>query len=80
MRRSFYATPKSRRWLSYLPPREELIARMALREDVHGAGASRAWEARIADLQADLVKSAADWAELLPAVERARREITKGKT
>jgi hypothetical protein len=39
--------------------------------------ASRAWEARIAALQADLIKSEADWAELLPAVERAKAEIGK---
>ncbi len=48
---------------------------MALRDDVREPGASRAWEARIAELQADLIKTADDWAELLPAVERAKREI-----
>jgi hypothetical protein len=58
-----------------LPPRDELIARMALRADVREPGASRAWDARIADLQADLIKSEADWAELLPAVARAKREV-----
>lgn len=39
--------------------------------------ASREWEARIAELQADIVKSADDWAELLPAVEPANDEIGK---
>ncbi len=78
MRRTLYATQKFRRWLRSLSPRQELVARMALREDVRDPGASREWEARIADLQADLIKSADDWAELLPTVERAKREIQKG--
>jgi hypothetical protein len=56
---------------------EELIARMALREDVRDPGASREWEARINQLQADLIKTADDWAELLPAVEPAKVEIGK---
>ncbi len=74
-RRTFYTAPKFRRWFKSLEPREELIARMALRDDVRDPAASREWEARIADLQADLIKSADDWAELLPAVQRAKREI-----
>ena len=62
--RSFYASPKFRRWLRSLAPREELIARMAL-QDVRDLGAIREWEVRIAEFQADLIKSADDWAELL---------------
>ncbi len=50
---------------------------MALRDDVHDPGASRKWEARIAYLRADLIKTVDDWAELLPAMERAKREIEK---
>jgi hypothetical protein len=50
---------------------------MALRGDVREPGASRAWEARIAELQADLIKSQDDWAELLPAVKQAKAEIGK---
>jgi hypothetical protein len=47
---------------------------MALRDDIRDPGASRAWEeVRIAELQADLIKSADDWTELLLAVERAKR-------
>ncbi len=73
---NFYASPKFRRWLRSFEPREELVVRMALRDDVREPGASRAWAARIAALQADLIRTADDWAELLPAVERAKREIT----
>ena len=73
--RHFYSSPKFRRWLRSMSPREELIARMALRNDVRDAGASREWEVRIAELQADLIKTEDDWAELLPAVQRAKREI-----
>lgn len=66
-----------RRWLRSLAPREELIARMALRDAIREPSASRAWEVRIADLQADLIKTSDDWAELLAAVERAKTEIEK---
>jgi hypothetical protein len=41
--------PKFQRWLRHLPPREELIARMALRDDLRDPSASCVWEARIAD-------------------------------
>jgi hypothetical protein len=52
---------------------------MALRDAVREAGASREWEARIAELQMDLIKTPDDWAELRPAVERAKAEIAKPK-
>ncbi len=52
-----------------------LIARMALRDDIRDAGTSREWEPRIVDLQADLIRSETDWADLLPAVERAQGEM-----
>lgn len=77
--RHFYTSPKFRRWLKGLEPREELIARMALRDAVREPGASREWEARIAELQMDLIKTPDDWAELLPAVARAKAEIGKPK-
>jgi hypothetical protein len=48
-----------------------------LHDDVREPGASRAWEARIAELQADLLKTPDDWADLLPAVARATREIKR---
>jgi hypothetical protein len=72
---SFYSSPKFRRWLSSLPPREELIARIALREDIREPGVSLAWEARIVELHADLIKTAEDWADLLLAVAQAKQEI-----
>lgn len=50
---------------------------MALRDAIREPSASRAWEVRIADLQADLIKTSDDWAELLAAVERAKTEIEK---
>lgn len=75
MRRTLYTTPKFRRWLLSLSPREELIARMALRDDIRDPGTSREWDARIADLQADIIHTAEDWAELLSAVQRAKAEI-----
>jgi hypothetical protein len=75
MRRSFHASPKFRRWLRSLPPREELIARMALRDEIRDPGASREWNARIEQLQHELIKTEADWADLLPAVRWAKREI-----
>ena len=78
-RSTFYTSPKFRRWLRSLTPREELIARMALRDAVREAGASREWEARIAELQMDLIKTPDDWAELLPAVQREKAEIGKGQ-
>ncbi len=53
---------------------------MALRDDVRDPGPSRGWEARIAVLKADLIKSADHSAELLSAVECAKREIQKGAT
>jgi hypothetical protein len=73
--RAFYSSPKFRRWLRSLEPREELIARMALRDEIRDPGPSREWNARIDQLQHDLIKTEADWAELLPAVQRAKREI-----
>jgi hypothetical protein len=72
---SSYSSPKFRRWLRSLEPREELIARMALRDEIRDPGASREWNARIDQLQHDLIKTEADWAELLPTVQRANREI-----
>jgi hypothetical protein len=77
-RSALYASPKSRRWLRTLSPRGELIARMALRDDVREPGASRAWEARIS-AQADLIRTEEDWVALLPcgapsqAGDRGRR-------
>lgn len=59
--------------------REELIARMALRDDVGDPGAAREAEARIDQLLADPIKNEADRAELLPAVERAKRESGRKK-
>ncbi len=73
--RSFYASPKFRRWLKSLSAREELIARMALRDAIRDPGTSREWEARIAELQMNLIKKPDDWVELLSAVEQAKREI-----
>jgi hypothetical protein len=58
-----------------LSPREELIARMALCDDVRDPGASREWNACIDEWQHDLIETANYWAELLPAVQRAKREI-----
>jgi hypothetical protein len=75
MRRTLYSAPKFRRWLRSLPPRDELVARMALRDDIRDAGAAREWNARIDQLQRDIIRSEADWADLLPAVQRAKREI-----
>jgi hypothetical protein len=48
---------------------------MALRDDVRDPGASREWEASIAELQADMVETADDWRSCFPAVERAKRAI-----
>lgn len=42
-----------------------------------GPGAAREWEARIDQLQSDLIKTVMELADLLPAVERAKREIAK---
>jgi hypothetical protein len=70
-----YSCPKFRRRLRHLSRREELITRMALRDDVRDPGASREWEASIAELQADMVETADDWRSCFPAVERAKRAI-----
>jgi hypothetical protein len=76
--RAFHYSPKFRRWLRSLAPREELIARMALRDAIREPGASGEWNARIDQLQHELIKTAEDWADLLPAVQRAKREIARG--
>jgi hypothetical protein len=78
--RSFYTSQKFRSWLRTLSPRDELIARMALRDAIRDPGAGRKWEARIAALQADLIKSEADWADLVPAVQQAKQEITGNRS
>jgi hypothetical protein len=64
--RAFHYSPKFRRWLRSLDPREELIARMALRDDIREPSANREWNARIDQLQREIIKTEADWAELLP--------------
>ncbi len=51
---------------------------MALDEQIREPGINREWEKRIAELQLKLIKSPDDWAELLPAVQRAKAEIGKG--
>jgi hypothetical protein len=74
--RPFHYSPKFRRWLCARTPRDELIARMALSDDIRDPFVSRAWEARIAELQADLIKTADDWVQLLLAVRGAKQTIT----
>lgn len=76
--RPFYVSPKFTRWLASLKPYDELVVRMALDEQIREPGINREWEKRIAELQLKLIKSPDDWAELLPAVQRAKAEIGKG--
>lgn len=49
--RAFYSSPKFRRWLQGLSPRDELTARMALQDQIKLEGASLKWDARITQLQ-----------------------------
>ncbi len=74
-KQAFHYSAKFRRWLAGLSPRDELIARMAVRDDIRDQAAAKKWEARIAELQGQIIKTEADWASLLPAVQRAKREI-----
>jgi hypothetical protein len=50
---------------------------MAVRDQVKEPAASRRWEKRIAERQADLIHTADDWASLLPAVQRSKKEIAR---
>ncbi len=75
--RPFHSDPKFMRWLKSLSPRDELIARMALRDDIRDPAAAKKWEARAAELQLKVVKTEDDWVDLIPAVQRAKREIAR---
>jgi hypothetical protein len=61
-------------WLASLSPRDELVARMAMRDDIRDAGASRKWETRIAELESDLIHTTDDIIRLL-ARRRDRRRL-----
>jgi hypothetical protein len=75
--RPFHSDPKFMRWLKSLSPRDELIARIALRDDIRDPVAAKKWEARAVELQLKVVMTEDDWADLLPAVQRAKREIAR---
>jgi hypothetical protein len=49
-----------------------------LRDDIRQPGTSREWNARIDQLKHDLIKTEADWAEILP-IQRAKAEISEGR-
>ncbi len=75
----FYSDSKFQRWLKRLKPRDELVARMALRHDIRDPGVSLKWEARIKTLERELVKTEDDWINLLRNVGRARENIALAK-
>jgi hypothetical protein len=59
-------------WLASLSPRDELVARMAMRDDIGDSGASRKWETRIAELEWDLIHTTDDIIRLLADIGRTR--------
>ncbi len=73
--RPFYSHTKFTRWLKRLKPRDELVTRMALRDDIRDPGVSLKWEGRIKALERELIRNEDDMAELLRAVARARKEV-----
>ena len=58
-------------------PRDQLIARMALRDEINDPGDAKKWDARIAELLLTLIRTEDDWVDLLPAVQRAKAEIER---
>jgi hypothetical protein len=59
-------------WLASLSPRDELVARMAMRDDIRDSGASRKWKARISEPEWDLVHTTDDIVNLLADIGRTR--------
>jgi hypothetical protein len=68
----FYRNRKFLFWLANLSPRDELVTRMALRDDVRDSDASRKWEARIAELEWELIHTTDDIVCLLADIDRVR--------
>jgi hypothetical protein len=67
----FYRDRKFMFWLASLSPWDEL-ARMAMRDDIGDLGASRKWEARISELEWDLIHTTDDIVGLLADIGRTR--------
>jgi len=74
---NFYNNPHFVRWLARQKPRNELIVRIALRRNIVDPAASHAWNARIGELEADLIRSVDNMAELLIDVGRVRDKIER---
>jgi hypothetical protein len=53
------------------------MLRMALRDDIRDPGASRKWEARIAELEGDVIHTTEEIIALLADIHRAKGEIAK---
>jgi hypothetical protein len=73
----FYSDPKFLQWLKRLKPRDELVARLALRHDIRDPGVSLKWEGRIKKLERELIKKEDDVADLLRAVARHGRRLSR---
>ncbi len=73
----FYTDPKFMKWLASLAPRNELVVRMALKDEIRNPAASKRWNERMLELQHELIETVDDMAELLRDVERAAEEIKR---
>lgn len=76
----FYSDPKFITWLTSLKPRNELIARIALKEDVRDPEIEREWDIRVDALIDSLKPDAVELAEILGAAQRAQLGLERAKT
>lgn len=74
---AFHDDPQFVRWLASLTPRDELIVRLALKDDVADA-ASVEWETKIDALIGKLQPDDVELTEILASAERAYPELLRG--
>jgi hypothetical protein len=73
----FYRYPKFGRWLASLSPRDELVTRMALRDEIRQRGVGRKWDTRIAQLTTELINNSDDIVDLSADVMRAKSRLAE---
>ena len=74
---TFHDNPQFSRWLASLKPRDELIARLALKDDIGDAAALLAWEARVDALIDKLKPDDVELTEILAAADRAYLDLSR---
>jgi hypothetical protein len=73
----FHADPNFKRWLAARSPRQELISRLALKDQIRDPAVARAWATRIEALETELDLDPEAEAELYGAVGRAADELAR---